>query len=73
VDAKDSDVSKGGVAVNMLEATESGLGAVSRSDYLLDVAAQTFLQQGFEGTSAGEITSRSRLQRDLLQQVQEQK
>jgi TetR/AcrR family transcriptional repressor of mexJK operon len=33
--------------------------AGSRSDYLLDVAAQTFLEQGFEGTSVGEIARRA--------------
>jgi TetR/AcrR family transcriptional repressor of mexJK operon len=33
--------------------------ADARLDYLLDVAAQTFLEEGFEGTSVGDIAKRA--------------
>jgi TetR/AcrR family transcriptional repressor of mexJK operon len=39
---------------------------VSRSDYLLDVAAETFLQLGFEGTSVGEIARRAHASKETL-------
>jgi TetR/AcrR family transcriptional repressor of mexJK operon len=47
------------------DSLESG-DAASRSDYLLDVAAQTFLEQGFEGTSVGEIARRARASKETL-------
>jgi TetR/AcrR family transcriptional repressor of mexJK operon len=38
----------------------------SRSDYLLEVAAQTFLEQGFEGSSVGEIARRARASKETF-------
>ena len=38
----------------------------SRSDYLLDVAAQAFLEQGFEGTSVGAIARCARASKETF-------
>ena len=40
--------------------------AGSRTEYLLDVAAQTFLELGYEGTSVGEIARRARASKETF-------
>ena len=53
--------SNSGVSVLPVSAT-----ADARSDFLLDIAAELFLQKGFEATSVGEIARRARASKETF-------